>query len=901
MTDYRINVVVDPRTAEAGLKQIERRLESMAGTTAGTLGKGVAQGFRDAARAATSAYRPVSALQKALGSLGPAGRAAGAALTAMGNAGAVAGQKAIRAIQGISNAASAAASKVGQLMRQFNVVLPVSDIGGAIRAFASLGDTAVRVQNQVRIVTSTQEQFNSTLARLFDIARETRGPIEEISTLYARMSLSAKELGANQERLLNVTTLVGKAVSTSGASSGQLAGALYQLGQAFGSPIIRAEEFNSLQEGLLPILLAVATGIDRFGGSVQKLRAAVVSQNLTNKEFFEGLERGGHVLETMFSKAVPTISSAFISLRNAMIEAITNSDAAGTAIGIVAKGIIFLGQNLHIVIPLVAAFVLALAANAIISSAGAISTLGKAFVDLAGVFARNPVLTAIIIGGFGVAYLTGALDLVIEKIASLTTGLQGVVPPIDEASRVAAIGANEVTGAVDAMGRVVQGVTRDARTGLLRMGVAGGDAGRTITGAMNSGASATSRAGASARSAAGAYNSLADAAERAYRASLRAGGAERRMSPERAREVIAGMRDSARGGGGNPDDRFGAFASGGRAAGGALVGERGPEVVFPSYGSYVATATRTRAMASGGGMPAFAAGGYYLGPWKQGDPATARRAEEVRQTFEKNRVVVKGQPAYGGYNPWYEVARNQGTLAAAAIARVYAEAGSKADPGAAQQILEQIRGVGASGSLGSFLSDAGEFVKYLIGGKEANLGVRKRWSGIYDDSDLVAGLRRVTGKLKPGDYAQAASILGDDAFSMFSQFLPSGWMAAAEGGASGAQGGGGASGGGGGGASGGGGRTSSSPYTTGSYWEPEETGSAGMTGGGGTGGGTSPTTSGGGSGTGGGQPYGPNKGDGRNITIVFNINTPDAESFRRSETQLIAQAASQIQRVTEQM
>ncbi|MGR6730310.1 tape measure protein, partial [Aeromonas veronii] len=79
-----------------------------------------------------------------------------------------------------------------------------------------------------------------------------------------------------QGQLINFTDKVALALRVAGTDSQTASGALLQLSQALGSGTVRAEEFNSVQEGALPILQAVAAGFKEAGGSVSKLRQLVL-------------------------------------------------------------------------------------------------------------------------------------------------------------------------------------------------------------------------------------------------------------------------------------------------------------------------------------------------------------------------------------------------------------------------------------------------------------------------------------------------------------------------------------------------------------------------------------------------------------------------------------------------
>jgi tape measure domain-containing protein len=212
----------------------------------------------------------------------------------------------------------------------------------AIREIVNLTNTYQSLQNQLRIVTDSQEQLNATSERLFEIAQATRQPLESVTQLFSRAAIAAGELGASEEQLFRLTEITGKALAIQGSSAAESSGALRQLSQAFASGIVRAEEFNSILEGAFPLALAAARGIDEAGGSVGRLRALIVAGEITSKQFFDGLLKGGNELDTQFAKSLTTISQAFTEINNSLISfvgRISESSGAGAGLAQVLESV----------------------------------------------------------------------------------------------------------------------------------------------------------------------------------------------------------------------------------------------------------------------------------------------------------------------------------------------------------------------------------------------------------------------------------------------------------------------------------------------------------------------------------------------------------------------------------
>jgi len=205
----------------------------------------------------------------------------------------------------------------------------------AIREIIQLTNTYQSLQNQLRVVTDSQEGLNAASARLFEIAQETRAPLESTVELYSRASIAAGELGASQEELFQLVEITGQALAIQGSSAAESAGALRQLSQSFSSGIVRAEEFNSILEGAFPLAQAAARGFDEAGGSVGKLRNLVVEGKVTSEEFFNAILEGSDEIAEAFAKSEVTISQAFTQINNSLISFVGRmSEASGVGSGL---------------------------------------------------------------------------------------------------------------------------------------------------------------------------------------------------------------------------------------------------------------------------------------------------------------------------------------------------------------------------------------------------------------------------------------------------------------------------------------------------------------------------------------------------------------------------------------
>jgi tape measure domain-containing protein len=208
-------------------------------------------------------------------------------------------------------------------------------IGGAQGA-KSLIDSSTRIENALKVAGLAGEDLERVYQRLYDSAQKNAAPIETLVTLYGRVAIVQKELGVSTDQLLSFTDNIALALRVAGTDAQTASGALLQLSQAMGSGVVRAEEFNSILEGALPIAQAAAAGLKEAGGSVAQLRKLVVEGKVSSEAFFRAFEAGAPTLREKVANAALTLDQRFTNLQTSLVDAakrFNESTKAGEAFG----------------------------------------------------------------------------------------------------------------------------------------------------------------------------------------------------------------------------------------------------------------------------------------------------------------------------------------------------------------------------------------------------------------------------------------------------------------------------------------------------------------------------------------------------------------------------------------
>lgn len=231
------------------------------------------------------------------------------------------------------------AKSAGRLDRAMNsATLAVKRLVGAYAAL-ELGkglvrsvDEFTRLENSLRVAGHEGEDLKSKLDDLFEAADRQSQPVDALVQLYSRLAMAQQDLGASTDEITRFTENVARALRVQGSSAAESRGALTQLSQALGGAVVRAEEFNSINEGARPILQAVAAGLNEAGGSVSKLRQLVIDGKLSSQDFFRAFQAGAPMLEDKLKGVDQTSGQAFTRLSNALVRLAGTFDSASNIV-----------------------------------------------------------------------------------------------------------------------------------------------------------------------------------------------------------------------------------------------------------------------------------------------------------------------------------------------------------------------------------------------------------------------------------------------------------------------------------------------------------------------------------------------------------------------------------------
>ena len=325
-------------------------------------------------------------------------------------------------------------------------------VGAGAVATVALSDAYIRLSNSLRVAGLEGRSLTEVQEALFATAMQNGVQVETLAQLYGRAAQAAGELGASQADLIQFVQGVSAAVRIQGGSAAEAAGAITQLTQALAGGIVRAEEFASVNDGARPVLEAVAAGSDRFGGSVNALRAAVYEGTVTSQEFFAAFLAGSKDLEQRAGKSVLTVEQGMTNLQTAFIKYVGESAAVQGATGALANGLKALAENLDIIIPSLAAITVGLGTayvGGVVAATGATTIFTNVLGGLRAaltLISSHPIIATLSIIAAGLAFVVVSAQDATEAVKRFDKSLDDGAAALAEIDRVLAEASGQTKG-----------------------------------------------------------------------------------------------------------------------------------------------------------------------------------------------------------------------------------------------------------------------------------------------------------------------------------------------------------------------------------------------------------------------------------------------------------------------
>lgn len=253
--------------------------------------------------------------------------------------------------RGMAGTQSSVAGVGEQLRRARGELYAFFTVRGAAelaRGLGAIADTYANVQGKLRTVTQDSAQLGVVSGRVFEIAQRTGVALDSTATLAVRNTRVFLSLGmgsqAAQQRGLQLTETIQKALAVSGATAAESASLVQQLGQALQAGVLQGDEFRAVMENGGRVVQALS---EHTGKSVGELRKLAEQGKLTSQVVLDSLAAAADKIDAEFGRSVPlTIARGWQQLQNAITRYMGEADQANGTTRSIAQLMVTLGQHI---------------------------------------------------------------------------------------------------------------------------------------------------------------------------------------------------------------------------------------------------------------------------------------------------------------------------------------------------------------------------------------------------------------------------------------------------------------------------------------------------------------------------------------------------------------------------
>ena len=220
----------------------------------------------------------------------------------------------------------------------------------ALRRLQALSEEFVLLESRVARLSGSSEAAAVNYQALLSIAGRTGAAMGDTVKLWESLTNTLRDLGGTDSQVLRLTETLQKIGTIGGSSAEEMSNALRQLGQGLAGGILRAEEFNSILEGMPQLARELAAGL---GVPFGELRTLLLDGELTAERVLGAIQKRTQEVDAEFGKLPRTVGQAANAITNDLGAALATLDktvgasrALAALIDTIGKGIRLTAGNL---------------------------------------------------------------------------------------------------------------------------------------------------------------------------------------------------------------------------------------------------------------------------------------------------------------------------------------------------------------------------------------------------------------------------------------------------------------------------------------------------------------------------------------------------------------------------
>ncbi len=157
------------------------------------------------------------------------------------------------------------------LMKKIKGIGATLAAGFTAKKLIDLSDEAVSIDARLNLITDTEEQKGNLKNYIYQMAQESKAPLNAFTSDVAKLGLLAGNVFSNNGEIVQFMGTMQKAFRITGTGGQEASAAMYQLNQALASGKLQGDEFRSVMENAPMLAQAIAKNMGVSLGELKKL------------------------------------------------------------------------------------------------------------------------------------------------------------------------------------------------------------------------------------------------------------------------------------------------------------------------------------------------------------------------------------------------------------------------------------------------------------------------------------------------------------------------------------------------------------------------------------------------------------------------------------------------------
>jgi tape measure domain-containing protein len=209
--------------------------------------------------------------------------------------------------------------------RRLMPLLGAAGLAGAVMGVARAGDAMTASLGRLQAATGSIQAAADSYNQLYRLSLQTGVAVGDAANAFARFQISAREIGATRDQVLQLVRTLQQAGAVGGASAQETAAATQQLAQGLASGKLQGDELRSVLENMPTLAEALAR---ELGVGIGELRKMGEEGKLTAEVVFPALLRAGERINREFQQLPVTMARGFAQLGVATTQFVADLDRA---------------------------------------------------------------------------------------------------------------------------------------------------------------------------------------------------------------------------------------------------------------------------------------------------------------------------------------------------------------------------------------------------------------------------------------------------------------------------------------------------------------------------------------------------------------------------------------------